>query len=576
MIRLAPPRVDVEARPDGARVLRSPLALAPHARCVGEWLEHWARVAPERAFLAERAGAAWRSVPYAEARAKVRQIAAGLLARGLGRERPIMLLSDNAIDHALVQLGAMHAGVPAAPVSPAYSLQSRDFARLRAIAAELRPGAVYAADRAAYAAAVAELGTDAPVFFRMEELFGTDDVAVDSAFQSIGPDSIAKILFTSGSTGSPKGVVNTQRMLCANQQQIAQLWPFLDEQPPVIVDWLPWSHTFGGNHNFNMILRNGGTLHIDNGKPAPHAMDTTVRNLREIAPTIHFNVPRGFDMLLPHLESDGALRERFFSRLELLFYAAAALPQSLWLRLEAVSELARGHKLPFISAWGSTETAPLATSVHFPVEGAGAIGLPAPGCEVKLAPSGDKLELRVRGPNVTPGYWRPGGVVEPAALDDEGYLPTGDAGRWADQNDPTQGLLFDGRTAENFKLSSGTWVSVGELRVALIAACTPLVQDAVIAGHDRDALGALLFAHPTAAARPSLREELCAALRAHNRARPASSTRITRALLLADPPSIDGGEITDKGYINQRAVLTRRADCVTRLYSDDSTVLKID
>jgi feruloyl-CoA synthase len=367
-------------------------------------------------------------------------------------------------------------------------------------------------------------------------------------------------------------------MLCSNQQAIVQGWPFLEDRPPVVVEWLPWSHTFGGNHNFNMILAHGGTLHIDGGKPAPGKIDATAQSLREVSPTMYFNVPRGFDMLLPFLEADDALRETFFRELDLLFYAAASLPQSTWERLERIAERARGERTLMVSAWGATETSPLITQVHWPIARAGVIGLPAPGCELKLVPSGDKLEMRVRGPNVTPGYWQRGGGVAPAALDDEGFLSTGDAGRFADASDPRAGIVFDGRTAENFKLTSATWVSVGELRVRVIAACSPHVADAVVAGHDRDYVALLVIASPTPLSMGDLRAKIAEGLRAHNRENAASSARIARAMILDEAPSIDGGEITDKGYINQRAMLTRRARDVARLYAatPDDDVIRVD
>jgi feruloyl-CoA synthase len=574
-MRLAPPVVDVERRDDGALVLRSPQPLAPYARCVGEWLERWGDAKGEATFLAERddlaRGTDWRRVTYGQARDAARGIGAGLLALGASATRPVMLLSDNAVDHQLVQLGAMHAGVPAAPISPAYSLVARDFTKLRAIAAQVAPSVVYCDDRAPFAAALAALALDVPVMTRADvaELARTKpDDRFARAHAAVGPDTVAKVLFTSGSTGTPKGVVNTQRMLCSNQQAIAQCWPFLDDRPPVVVDWLPWSHTFGGNHNVNMVLRSGGTLYVDAGKPAPGRFDVTLANLREVSPTAYFNVPRGFEMLAAALEKDDDLARRFFADLDLVFYAGAALPQSTWDRLERVRDRAGASRVLFVSAWGATETSPLVTSVHFPIPRAGVIGLPAPGCELKLAPSSTKLEMRVRGPNVTPGYWMRGGGVAPLAVDDEGFWPTGDAGKLADPGEPARGVVFDGRTAENFKLTSGTWVAVGELRLAVIARCAPLVSDAVVAGHDRDAIGLLLFCAPTELDATALRARLAAALAEHNAAHPGSSTRVARAVVLAEPPSIDAGEITDKGYVNQRAVLERRAATAERLYGE--------
>jgi feruloyl-CoA synthase len=604
-------------------VLRARRQLPPYARCLGDLLRDAAAAVPERTFLAERdAAGGWRRVAYGEALAAVERLAAALAGRGLDERRPVAILSENGIDNALLQLAAMHAGIPAAPVSPAYSLQSRDFAKLRALVGQLRPGLIYAEDGGAYAPALAATveaaggpvevvvssygpsgpaavigsapgspGASGPPGAPAATLFAdllaappaADAAAAARGFAAVGPDTVAKILFTSGSTGAPKGVINTQRMLCSNQEAIAQGWPFLGDRPPVIVDWLPWSHTFGGNHNFNMMLRHRGTLHVDRGKPAPGAVETTVRNLREISGTLYFNVPRGFDVLLPYLESDAALRDRFFAELDAVFYAAAALPQHLWERLERLSLAATGRRVAMLSAWGSTETAPCATQVHFPIDRAGVIGVPVPGTEIKLAPAGDKLEIRVRGPNVSPGYWRhEAGAAD--AFDEEGFLRTGDAGRLADPDDPSRGLVFDGRIAENFKLLSGTWVHVGELRTALLAAGAPVIQDLVVTGHGRDAIGLLVFPNPAACRalcpaapagepldellrRPAVREALRTGLAAHNAANPANSRRVTCALLLAEPPSIDAGEITDKGYVNQRAVLTRRAALVDRLYA---------
>jgi len=572
-LRFAPVRVRVERRADGALVLGSGHALGDYARCVGDWLVRWAREAPDRVFLAERRAEGWRTVSYAQALEAARRIGQALLERGLGPERPVAILSDNSVDHALLALGAMHAGVPVAPISPAYSLMSRDFAKLRAILALLEPGLVWCDDAQRYGPALAAVGARAEPIDRLLE--AEAGARIDEAFAAIGPDSVAKILFTSGSTGMPKGVVNTHRMLCASQQALAQGWPFVEERPPVLVEWLPWNHTFGGNHDFNLVLRNGGSLYVDAGKPVPGLVETTVRNLREISPTLYFNVPRGFDLLLPHLEQDVELRRSFFRRLDVVFYAGAALPQNLWERLETLALAERGGELAMLSAWGSTETSPLATQVHFPIERAGVIGVPVPGCEIKLVPSGGKLEARVRGANVTPGYWRRPDLTA-AAFDAEGFYRIGDALRLADPQDPAKGLVFDGRVAEDFKLSTGTWVHVGALRLRLIAAADPLVQDAVIAGHDRDEVGALLFLSAAAKAMPAeaLRARLREALHRLAADGVASSTLPRRLLVLEEPPSIDAGEITDKGYLNQRAVLERRAAMVERLYADDAEVIR--
>ena len=572
-MRFAPAQVDLEKRADGSLLLRSPQKLGPYSRCITEWLVQWSDQTPSRPFLAERRGEAWRTVSYREAYGAARRIGQALIERGLGAEKPVAILSDNSIDHALLALGAMHVGIPAAPVSPAYSLMSKDFGKLKAIFELLKPGLVYAGEPEKFGAALeAVKAKSTPVAELLETNPGS---TLEREHLKVRPDSVAKILFTSGSTGIPKGVINTHRMLCANQQMLAQAWPFVEDKPPVLVDWLPWNHTFGGNHNFNLVLRNGGTLYIDGGKPVPGLVETTVRNLKEIAPSLYFNVPRGYDLLLPYLERDAELRRSFFRELEVVFYAAAALPQNLWDRLlRLAKEEKRGGDFAMLSAWGSTETSPLATSVHFAMDRPGVIGLPVAGCELKLAPFGGKLEVRVRGPNVTPGYYRRPDLTS-ASFDEEGFYRIGDAVKLADPREPAKGIVFDGRVAEDFKLSTGTWVNVGMVRVKLIAAADPIVQDAVITGHDRAEVGALVFL--SAAAKDlkpdEIRSKLSQAL-ARLTAEGGSSMHPVRLLVLTEPPSIDANEITDKGYMNQRAVLERRAALVERLYTGGEGVIE--
>lgn len=578
-LRFLAQRAELERRDDGAMILRSPVALGDYPATLGAVLTKQAGANGERTFLAGRDGDGWQTLTYAEVHARAAGIAHHLLAAGLGPERPLMILSGNSVGHALMTLGAVLAGVPAVPVSPAYSLMSADHAKLRHIADLTRPGLIWVEDATPFAPALKAL---------TEHGFGTVMTSADlAAIQSAGtapdvdiaPDAVAKILFTSGSTGMPKGVINTHRMLCANQAMLAAAWPFVQDMAPVLVDWLPWNHTFGGNFCFNLALFNGGTFHIDDGKPAPPLIGRTVENLRLASPNLYFNVPAGFAALLPALEQDADLRDYFFRDLKAIFYAAAALPQDLWDRLERVADLS-GHPRPLmLSAWGSTETAPLATLVHFSIPRAGNIGLPVPGCELKFQPSGAKYELRLRGPNITPGYHdRPD--LTAAAFDEEGFYRMGDAGLLADPDDPSAGVLFDGRVAEDFKLTTGTWVSVGALRVGTVGACSPLVQDVVVTGHDTDRIGLLIW--PAMAAVAGLDPEagddpeaLCASakvnaaiaekLAAWNAANPASSTRIARFVLMAAPPSIDANEITDKGYVNQRATLERRAELVDAL-----------
>ena len=598
-VRLGPPEVIVERRPDGTTILRSPNALKPYPQKLTERLAHWAQAAPERVFLAQRDSAgAWRTVTYAAAFASVRGIAAALLARDLSPERPIAILSGNDIEHALLGLAAMHIGVPYAPISVPYSLVSRDFKKLKGIIEILTPGLIFAADGTAFARAIAATvppdvevvvtanpASDRPMT-PFAELFDAQPMpAVEAAHAKVGPDTIAKILFTSGSTGQPKGVINTQRMLCANQSMMRGGLAFLEDgEPPVLVDWLPWNHTYGSNHDFNLVLDCGGSLYIDEGKPMPGAIEGTVRNLRDIAPTIYFNVPKGFEMLLPHLSDDRALRETFFSRLKVMFYAGAGLSQHVHDALQQLAIKTVGERIIFLTSLGSTETAPAALACSWETERVGNMGLPLPGLELKLVPNEGKLEARLKGPNITPGYWRAPAITA-AAFDDEGFYKIGDALKFEDPADPVKGLLFDGRIAEDFKLATGTWVSVGPLRMALIAQCAPLVRDVVLAGPDRDEVAALIIPDIDACRKlaPDLAPDAAAAaVLADARVRQAfarflealsdpsrgTSARVRRAILLAEPPSLDVGEVTDKGSINQRAVLAHRAALVEELYAD--------
>jgi feruloyl-CoA synthase len=596
----ATPSVVADRRADGSIVLKSTERLRESARCVGDWLEHWARQAPDRIFLGDRAGvdAPWQTVTYKDALKRVRGAAAWILAQGLSIERPLVILSDNSVEHALFALAAQHVGVPSASISPAYSLMSKDFDKLRSMITLLGPGAIYVSGTKPFAAALAAIAplrsaaivsgdagdANAISFRAIAATPETPDVA--TAFAAITPDTIAKFLFTSGSTGTPKAVINTQRMLTSSQQAKAQTWSFLDGIADlVILDWLPWSHTFGANHNFNLVLRNGGTLYVDGGKPAPGLFATSLVNLRSVMPTVYFNVPRGFDMLIAALRGDDELRRRFFSEVKFAFYAGAALPQNLWDALEALSIETSGRALPMVSAWGSTETSPLATDCHFQAKRSGNIGVPIPGTELKLVPSGDKLEVRVRGPNVTPGYWKAPELTA-QAFDTEGFYLIGDAVTFADPARPELGLFFDGRVAEDFKLSSGTWVNVGNLRVAGIAALAPLAQDIVVSGHGGDEVRFLVFpniaacrAHaglPDSAevedviGHDKVRSGIAQGLAKLKAQGGNSSGHATRALLLPEPASVDGGEITDKGYINQREVLARRAGAVAMLDDDAS------
>jgi len=596
-VRMRTSGASIEPLPGGGFLIRPEEALRPYPKVLTDRLIAWANAAPERICIAKRgADDQWRSLTYEQVWNSVRSIAQALLDRGLSVERPVAILSENDLEHFLLTLAGEHVGVPTAPISPPYSLVSRDFGKLRHTLKTLTPGMIFVSDGTRYASAIESaadehievVATTAPPDRRKASSFAdlletTPTTAVDSAHDRIDPDDVAKFLFTSGSTGIPKAVINTHRMLCSNQQMIAQIFGFLEDDPPVIVDWLPWNHTFGGNHDVGIALYNGGTFYIDDGKPGPGWIEKSVRNLREISTTVFFNVPKGYEDLLPFLRADRELRETFFRRLGLMFYAGAGLSQPVW---DAYRELAFktcGERIIMATGLGSTETAPMAIQTTWETDRAGTIGIPVPGVEVKLVPRDEKLEARVRGPNVTPGYWREPELTR-KAFDEEGFYSFGDAVRLIDPQDVNKGLLFDGRLNEDFKLANGTWVSVGPLRAKMIGHFAPFVRDAVIAGLDRDFVTAIVFADPDACrslapdlperallqavvTHPAVRARFQALLKSLAQQSTGSSNRIVRAILAEQPPSLDAGEITDKGSFNQRAVLERRAGLIEDLYA---------
>jgi feruloyl-CoA synthase len=590
------PTVTVERHDNGTIYLRPKAELCDYPVRLTDRLHHWAKAEPNRVFMAERdAKGGWRQLTYAQLLTSARRIASALLVRGLSAEKPIVILSGNSIDHALLAFGALYAGIPFCPVSPAYSLVSRDYGKLGFLMKLLTPGLVFADDASKFSDALTanvSLGTEIvasrgvvpgrDVTWLSDLLATSEHPRLDAAHDAIGPDTIAKFLLTSGSTGNPKAVINTQRMICANQVMLRETLAFLKDEPPVIVDWLPWNHTFGGNHNIGLTLFNGGSMYLDEGKPMPGGIEESVRNLREISPTVYFNVPKGYESLLPYLREDSALRAKFFGRLHAMFFSGAALSPFVWNSLDELAVLETGFRVPMLTGLGATETSPFFMSVRPATSRSGHVGLPVLGNDAKLLPNNGKLEVRAKGPNVTPGYWRQPELTA-AAFDEEGFYKFGDALKPADANDFDAGFDFDGRIAEDFKLASGTWVSVGPLRARFVAACAPLVRDVVIAGINRDEISALVIldldgcrlinpnlpsddiatAASDSAIRAAFRERLQKLLASAT----GSSSRIARAVLLDTPLSIDRGEVTDKGSINQRAVLEHRGALIEALYS---------
>ena len=545
-------------------------------------LFHWAKAAPSQLFLAERQPGqeGWASVTYGEAADQVRRIAAALAERPLSAQRPIVILSGNAIEHKILSLAAMTAGIPFAPISVAYSLVSQDLGKLRHILKLLDPGLVYAANVEVFkrALTIPEMqgreivtGTPSPDVRTTpfaELLKGGSASFLAEAEKKIGADSILKFLFTSGSTGIPKAVITTHRMMNSNLAMLEHVWPFMAARPPVFVDWLPWSHVFGGNHNFGQVVKNGGSLYIDEGKPIPSEIEKTVRNLREVAPTIYLNVPKGFELLAPYLAKDDVLRKNFFANLEVMFYAGATLPDHLWRTLDEIAAKERPDNPPsMLSSWGLTETAPAALMSSRHDAGIGNIGSPPPGMTIKLVPNGDKLEIRCTGPNVTTGYWNmPEATKE--AFDEEGFFITGDAVAFVDESDASKGFRFNGRTVEDFKLTSGTRVHAAQIWARARQALGPLVFDVVVTAPDRDDVGLMVFPPMGKTPDAAWREQLRAALGKINEGVSGSSRLIARAIVLTEPPSLDAGEITDKGSLNSRGIRERRRAIVDRLYDN--------
>ena len=599
-LRFGVTRVTLQDGVPGTHYLKADQELQAFPDRLTDRLQHWAQHKPDQSLFARRVKLAdgslgdWRHVTYAEAWRTARNIAQGLINRGLNAERPVVILSENSLEHALLALGCMLAGVPFVPTSPPYSLISQDYDKLKHVLRTVTPGMVFASD-ARYAKAIA-----ATVFSDMEIVMQegviegqqvtsfealcqtTATSQVDAAIAATGPDTIVKFLFTSGSTKMPKAVINTQRLWCANQQQMMQSMPVLAESPLVLVDWLPWNHTFGGNHNFGMVVFHGGTMYIDDGKPTPALMHETLRNLREIAPTVYFNVPTGFEAIALAMKTDDLLRKTLLSRVQMFFFAGAALAQPIWDSLYESQEREIGERIVMGTGLGMTESGPFGIFVTNPNVSAGDLGVPTPGLELKLVDMGGKTEVRYRGPNITPGYWRNDEETK-GAFDDEGFFCTGDAVKWIDETDVHLGLKFDGRIAEDFKLATGTFVSVGPLRGKIIAAGAPYVQDVVLTGINLKEVGAMVFPTPAVRALSGLAPDAPLAdvlsselvlthfqnlINELSKTATGSANRIARMCLLSEPPTIDKGEITDKGSINQRSVLTHRADTVAALHEE--------
>ncbi len=605
-MRFFSPDVELTRRADGSLLMRSVEPLGDYDFRVGDWLDRWAREAPDRIFIVEQTQTGERSITYRETREEVLLLAEGLLCCGLGPERPLAILAANGIDHALIMLAALYVGIPIAPIAPAYALQSNDYAKLSYAFELLTPGMVVVDDGVLYRQPIEHaLKLDVPVIAlrnasasrnlrNLGSLKGSGSHRnnVREAAARVGRETIAKFLFTSGSTGMPKAVINTHGMICCNSQMKRQVAPCLEEEPLVMVDWAPWNHTAGSNSNFSIILHNGGTLYIDPGKPTPALFSASLELLRRISPTIYFNVPRGYELLIPHLEADHAFRKRFFHRLKFLWYAAASMQPSTWFDLERLAVETVGHRILTVSGLGMTETAPIALFGNVKANGPGVVGIPVAGVELKLIADENSFEVLYRGPNVTPGYWRDPASTA-AAFDEENFLRSGDLLSFIDPQRPQAGLRFDGRVNEVFKLDSGTKVSAGKLRLDALDMLRPLAYEVVVAGADRKDVRILIFPDWEVCTRAAGLDQVASpaqiasnpAIRAMFQERVArlcaagtgSSNRIVAALLVDVPPSSAAGELTEKGTVNSRALQRNRPELLDALFGDrDERVLRVE
>ncbi len=581
------PSFEYDHRADGTIVMQQTEDLPEHLPLLADYLDKWADLSPDQTWLARRgADGEWIHISYGEARDKARRIGAYLLNMGLGADRPLLIMSGNSLEHGLLGLACFYTGIPYAPVSPAYSLVSKDHAKLKDIAQTLEPGAFYVDDMVAFGPALKAIEAQSSQVIALDnvqenaahfdELLRADPQKADLARQLVRPDTVVKYLFTSGSTGTPKAVINTNRMICAMQAMVRDCYRFVQETPPVILDWAPWNHTAAGNKVFYLALTNGGTFYIDDGKPTTGKLDETLRNLREISCTWYFNVPIGWDTLVDELERDAEMAQTFFARLSMMFYAGAGMAQLTWDRLRAVARKTTGHKVLLATSLGSTETAPFALACTEVQENSGNVGVPSKGLKMKLVPNSGKLELRLKGPSITPGYYKePEKTAE--AFDEEGYYKMGDALRPMDPDDFAKGFYFDGRIAENFKLNTGTWVAVGSVRAALVDAFEGLIRDAVIVGENEAQLGALLVVseHGKTLDEAVLAQEIETRLKQAAAKATGSATRVRRVIILPRDPSFDQGEITEKGSLNQRALRAHSSELIDTLYAGGDGVIAV-
>lgn len=594
------PKIRMETRADGSMIVWQEDPLGPYPRSMNARFLEWAARQPDKPWLAERAkDGSWHKVTWGQAANLIQSVGSALLDLGLSTERPLLILSGNSVAHAIMALGAQHVGIPSAAISPAYALASEDRGKLENIRDQLTPGMVFVEDTAPFAAAIdAVFSPDIPVVSCSGTMEGRTCLGFDAlcqtphsdqmtaAFAAVGPDTVAKFLFTSGTTGSPKAVIQTQKMLCSNQEIVQSCYAFMKTTPPVVVDWAPWNHTAAGNKVFNLVIYNGGTYYIDDGRPTPKDMAKTIRNLREVSPTWYFNVPVGYALLVDAMEKDTALRQNFFRDLQMLMYAGAGMAQPLWDKLTRLSEMEVEGGVRITTGLGATETGPFALAQVDWQKTSGNLGIPSHGVVLKLVPIEGKLEARLKSPSITPGYWR-NEKLSQEAFDEEGFYRLGDALRFAVPGEPDKGFIFDGRTAENFKLATGTWVAVGPLRAQLMNDLHGLAGDCVIAGENQNDLRALLTPNwpeiralvgadadeATALASPVLREKVADHLAGHVARSTGSASRVVAVMFLETPLSFAKGEVTDKGSVNQRAVLRERGDLVAALWSDDPRVI---